>query len=152
VWSLKTEKFPSEIRSGETWEREFMENDEGVRVVFDRLGRRIEDAEFTFTYADSELSFAFVAHKRDRASSPLADWYTVEIGVPLERLSRKFGPNFMTVDRARKIANDIKGALLIWRLPQPVVEILGCAPVASEVFFDYRGWSTADMALGKDLP
>jgi hypothetical protein len=80
MWELKYETFPSDVKPGHTWDRPFLENDRGVRLVFGGFGKHIEDARETFTYESGDLSFKFLASRKDPASSSITNQYIVWLG------------------------------------------------------------------------
>jgi len=102
-----------------------------------------------FDYIDSDVSLTLIATRVDPRSEKVLDYYTVWLGVALNGAARRLPPDTLTVERVRKIARDIKGAMRVWRLPGKLAEAVGVTSPGTDVSFDMRyGETWRDVVEG----
>jgi hypothetical protein len=74
----------------------------------------------------------------DRTSGVVTLRYTVWLGMMLDAISARHD---ITIDQARQISKDIKGALLAYRYPERLARELGFDPAATEVSLVMERWA-----------
>ena len=139
MWQIKSEEIMEEFDGRPfPYERVFIENEDGVRLIFRGLRGDLEGDLEAFDYIDSDVSLTLIATRVDPRSEKVLDYYTVWLGVALNGAARRLPPDTLTVERVRKIARDIKGAMLVWRLPGKLAEAVGVTSPGTHVSFDMR--------------
>lgn len=150
MWHLKTEAVPS-IFGG--YDRSFIENDHGVRLVwrgFIHDSLRLEENPELFDYIDGTIKFEVLASRFDKITQKMGDCYNVELGIALQIASRMLPPDAMSIAHAHSVAQNIKDALLIWRLPGKIADVAGATSPATGVKFNMDHWEKLDpTALGE---
>ena len=134
MWQIKKEQV---VSHGILLERVFMQQSDGPkvwRVAFDKDDKVVE----AFRYEHGALSFSFGASRRDFTSGIVTLRYIVWLGIALEAISARHP---ITIDQARQISKDIKGALLAYRYPERWALELGFDPAAKEVSFVMERWA-----------
>jgi hypothetical protein len=131
------------LAKGASLERYYLESESGVRLVFIKADR----GEEIFEYQDADLAFEVIATRIDETTSKIGDVYSVHLGIALKIASIRRPPEFMTLERARHIAANLKQAMLVWRYPPSYADALACDTSAHEVEFNMVGWSKWNPAL-----
>jgi len=126
----------------------YIENELGTKIVLLNLVGHIEAGLENFEYREAGLSFRFLATRIDKTHA-VTDVYTVSLGSALVRV--EFNQPVM-LDRARDIARNIKEALLVWRYPGKLADILSCHSAASDVVFRMKDWNKWDSCLEGNWP
>jgi len=128
-------------------ERFYVVNDVGTKLILVGFDGRIEEGVERFEYQENNLLFEFSATRVDLQAGTVRDFYTVWLGGALKAASHKLPPDTLTIDRAQSIAKNIKEALLVWRYPGKLADILSCHSSAHDAVFIMRQWDKWDPAL-----
>jgi hypothetical protein len=150
MWQVKTEQYSTGRHA--SIPIDFIENENGVRLVLRHFDGRIEQDMEVFDYVAGSIRFQLLATRVDQQTLKLQDHYTVWLGIALQTASIRASPELFTLEHARTIARDIKGALLVWRPPGRLSEILGVTAPARDVRFVMTRWDKWDPAHEGDWP
>jgi len=132
---------------GRKSERFYLEDQDGIKVVFLGFSGGLENAVERFEYDGDGLRFEFVATRVDQETKAVSDFYTVWLGGALKTASRTLPAGALNIDRVRKIAANVKSALLVWRYLGTVADALNCRVPASDVIFIMKQWDGWDASL-----
>lgn len=152
TWQQKTEFVPSNFGG---YKRNVIENDHGVRLLwrgFDHDALRLEENPEIFDYIDGNIKLLVLASRFDKTTQRMSDRYNVELGLALQIASRQSPAGAMSAAQAHRVAQNIKDALLIWRLPGKIAEIAGATSPATSVKFNIEHWDKLDPAARGDWP
>jgi hypothetical protein len=137
---------------GRDFERHYVENEFGTKVIFLGLEGHVKDGVEAFEYQEADLHFEFFATRVNDETGAVDDLYTVWLGGALNIAEHALAPHVLAVDRARAIARNIKEALLVWRFPGKLADIFSCHSPATGVAFNMNKWRRWDAALESDWP
>jgi hypothetical protein len=146
MWTIKVGLV---FARGDDFEQTYIENELGTKIILINLVGHIEAGLENFEYREASLSFTFLATRVDKKTHAVTDVYTVSLGSALVRV--EFNQPVM-LDRARDIARNIKEALLVWRYPGQLADILSCHSPASNVVFRMKDWDQWTSSLEGNWP
>ena len=149
MWTIKYDVISA---NGDELQRDYVENERGTKLISIGFDGRIENALEKFEYQDGGLSLRILATRVDQKTLEMLDFYNVWLGIALQTASIRRSPDFITLDRARGIARDLKEALSVWRYPGAIANILSCHSPVHDVVFDMRRWEKWDSHLEGKWP
>ncbi|WP_426441368.1 hypothetical protein [Bradyrhizobium genosp. P] len=149
MWTVKNGLISAR---GGAFERFYVEDEYGTKLIFLGLVGRVEDAQEEFEYRRGDLSFEVLATRVDTNSRTVRDYYTVWLGMAFKGVSRRLSADQLTLDWARTIALDIKGALLVWVYRGAVADALSCHSPAHDVAFVMKQWDRWDAGMEDRWP
>ncbi|WP_315729087.1 MULTISPECIES: hypothetical protein [unclassified Bradyrhizobium] len=127
----------------------YVENELGTKIILVNIVGHIEAGLENFEYSEAGLSFRFLATRLDKMTKAVTDVYHVSLGAALTRVEQS---EPVKLDRARDIAKNIRGALLVWRYPGKLADILACHTPAINVVFRMKDWEKWDSRLEGSWP
>jgi hypothetical protein len=152
MWMLKQERYHSSVLPDAVLFEQFVEDENGRKLLLRGTEGHLEEGIERFEYQEEKVSLRLMATRVDEVTHVVRDIYTVWLGEALNLEQIRSPSNHISLERAREIARNIKQALLVWRYPGQVAEIMKCHSPAHDVVFVMRGWKDWNSALEANWP